>query len=85
MAKYRFKLYRRSIVDETFYVDADSEEEALEIAENEPPDPDGDPTWLEWLDEGYEIDTAEPPEIIDPLYRMVKDHEDQKKVDLLVD
>lgn len=71
MKKYR--LNRRSIIDETFWVEAEDEDEALQIAR------DGgavqDPTdteWCDWADDDYEITKTEE---LDPLYLMVRNHE----------
>lgn len=69
MAAFRYKLVRRSIVEETFYVDADSEDEATDIANSNPPDPEGNPEWIEWYDDWYEIIDTES---LDPLYTMIK-------------
>jgi hypothetical protein len=76
MAKFKFELYRRSITCETYWVEADSEEEALEIAGDGDA---GDPIleFIEWYDDHY---TVEGKECIDPLYVMVKDY---KLVDIL--
>jgi hypothetical protein len=78
MAKYKFQISRRSIMLEVYWVEADSEEEALEIANDGNA---GDPAldWIDWMDDQYEVDDVE---IIDPLYRMVKDY---KSVDKMVE
>ena len=71
MAKYRYEITRRSIVCETYWVEADSEEEALEICTNGcAEDPQLD--FIDWYDDNYEI---EDTEIIDPLYKMIKEYE----------
>lgn len=69
----KFRLNRRSIIDETFYVIAEDEDAALEIAKNggAVQDPD-DTEWCDWADDDYEITKTEE---LDPLYVMVKDYE----------
>jgi hypothetical protein len=69
----KFRLQRRSIVDETFYVVAEDEDAALEIARNggAVQDPD-DTEWVDWYEEDYEITKTEE---LDPLYVMVKQYE----------
>lgn len=69
----KFRLQRRSIIDETFWVEAEDPDEALQIAR------DGgavqDPTdteWCDWADDDYEITMTEE---LDPLYIMVRNHE----------
>jgi len=72
MAKYKFQISRRSLMLETYWVEADSEEEAMEIAYDGNA---GDPAmeWLDWMDNQYEVDEVE---IIDPLYKMVKEYKE---------
>jgi len=72
MAKYKFQISRRSVMLETYWVEADSEEEAMEIAYDGNA---GDPAmeWLDWMDDQYEVDDVE---IIDPLYKMVKEYKE---------
>jgi hypothetical protein len=76
MPKFKFELYRRSITCETYWVEADSEEEAIEIAANGDV---GDPIleFMDWYDDNYVVESKE---CIDPLYVMVKDY---KSVDTL--
>lgn len=86
MAAFRYTLVRRSIVEETFYIDANSEEEALQLALDECPDPENDPEWIDWYDNHFTSIEKEP---LDPLYKMIKTHEDlaneeQKEVDFSV-
>ena len=71
MAKYRYELTRRSIVCETYFVEADSEEEAIEVLMNGAGD-DPQLEFIDWYDDNYEV---EHTECIDPLYKMVKDYE----------
>ena len=77
MKKYR--LQRRAIIDETFYVEAEDPEEALQIARDGGAvhDPD-DTEWCDWHDEDYEITMTTD---LDPLYVMVKRY--NETVDIL--
>ena len=77
MAAFRYRLFRRSIVEEVFYVEADSAEEAEEIARDTSPDPVTEETeWIDWYDDRYQA--ADEPEILDPLIRMIKEYELEK-------
>lgn len=69
----KFRLQRRSIIDETFWVEAEDEDEALQIARDGGAvhDPD-DVEWCDWADEDYEITGYNE---LDPLYVMVKQYE----------
>ena len=69
----KFRLQRRSIIDETFWVEAEDEDEALQIARDGGAvhDPD-DVEWCDWADDDYEITKIEE---LDPLYVMVKQYE----------
>lgn len=70
MAKYKFQVSRRSIMLETYFVEADSEEEALEICfDGDVPEPVLE--FIDWMDDDYEVDGKE---CIDPLYTMIKEH-----------
>ena len=72
MARYEFQISRRCIMLETYFVQADSEEEAMELAYDGNA---GDPQmeWIDWMDDCYEVDDVE---IIDPLYKMVKEYKE---------
>ena len=78
MPKFKFTLSRRSITLETYEIEADTEEEALEAANEGYL---GDPLleWVDWYDGAYDIDSQEA---IDPLYKMVKAYE-EKTVDIV--
>ncbi len=72
MPRAKYTLCRAAIIDEYYEVEADSEQEALEIAYNGDL---GDPVrteFLDWRDGDYQVWGEE---IIEPLYRMVKDYE----------
>lgn len=72
MPKYRYQVSRRSIVLETYFVEADTEEEALQICyDGDVPEPCLE--FIDWVDDQYEVDDKE---CIDPLYKMVKDYKE---------
>ena len=78
----KFRLARRSIIDETFWVEAEDEDEALQIArEGGAVHDPNDSAWVDWHDDRYEVTKVEE---LDPLYVMVRDH-DRKMVDKLVE
>lgn len=69
----KFRLQRRSIVNETFWVEAEDEDEAIQIAQDGAAVQDpNDSTWVDWYDDRYEITKIEE---LDPLYVMVKHYE----------
>jgi hypothetical protein len=74
MATHKFILVRAARIDEYYEVEANSKEEALEIAY------DGnlaDPVrteFVDWSDDEYAVVDVE---VIDPLYVMVKDYDRQ--------
>jgi hypothetical protein len=70
MPKFEFQISRRSISLETYFVEADSEEEALEIC-NDGNIPEPMLEFLDWIDDEYQVDGKE---CIDPLYTMIKEH-----------
>ena len=78
MPKFKFELYRRSITCETYWVEADTEEEAIEIAANGDV---GDPIleFMDWYDDEYIVESKE---CIDPLYVMVKDYKSVDSLDV---
>ena len=72
MPRFKFTLCRAAVIDEYYEIEADSEEEALEIAYDGGL---GDPVrteFVDWRDDEY---SAVDCEDIEPLYRMVKDYE----------
>lgn len=72
MAKYKFTVVRTAVIDEYYEVEADSKEEALELAyDGGLPDP-VKTEFVDWSDDSYQIVVEE---LIEPLYRMVKDYE----------
>jgi len=68
--KYKFTMSRSAIITEVYEIEADDLEEANEMLYD---GNYGEPVHTEWLDwhGNWEEDERE---IIDPLYRMVKDH-----------
>ena len=79
MKKFKFLMSRTSLIQESFWVEADSEEEAKELGFDGEVD-NGDPDrreWIDYYDDEWSIDETE---CIDPLYRMVKGY---KSVDIL--
>lgn len=71
MAKYKFTVVRTAVIF-SYEVEADSKEEALELAyDGGLPDP-VKTEFVDWSDDSYQIVVEE---LIEPLYRMVKDYE----------
>lgn len=72
---FRYTLYRRSIFSEMFYIEANSIDEALELANEGAMDMEPVASeWMDYYDDHYEIDETEDPEPLDPLYKMIKEH-----------
>jgi hypothetical protein len=74
MAKFKFLMSRTSLIQESFWVEADTEEEASELAMNGEVDND-EPVrrdWIDYYDDEWSIDEKE---CIDPLYVMVKEYQ----------
>ena len=72
----KFTFWRNAIVSEIYVVECESEDEAREMLR------DGQvevftEEWMDWATDDFELEHVE---IVDPLYRMVKDH---KLVDIL--
>jgi hypothetical protein len=74
----KFTYWRNAIVSELYVVDAESEEAAVEMLNNGEVEVFST-EWVDWATSRYELEHVE---IIDPLYRMVKDY---KSVDSLVE
>ncbi len=78
MATHKFILVRAARIDEYYEVEADSKEEALEIAYD---GNCGDPfktEFIDWSDDEYQVVDVE---VIDPLYVMVKDYKSVDNLD----
>lgn len=72
MPRAIYTLVRAAVIDEYYEVEADSEEEALEVAYDGNL---GDPVrteFMDWRDDEYSVVETE---VIEPLYRMVKDYD----------
>jgi hypothetical protein len=65
----RFTIWRRTESVETYEVESESYEEAIEQLNNGCHDPK-DTEFIDWID-GWQLDQIEE---LDPLYRMVKDY-----------
>lgn len=76
MAAFRYAFYRRSLVSETYFIDADSPEEALQRLrdgeESQEPTP---MEWIDWYDDDYTLDQDFEPEPLCPLHKMVKEYD----------
>ena len=75
MPTYRYRYTRRSIVEETFVVEAESEEQALDYLNGGCVDPCGD-EWIDWYDDRYELEDATE---LDPLLVLVNEHRQELK------
>jgi hypothetical protein len=74
MAQFKYAFYRRSIVSETFFVEADSEDEAFQkLMDGEDPEPEP-MEWVDWYDDQYHRDDCIEPEPLCPLHKMVKEY-----------
>lgn len=65
----KFTFWRNSIISEIYVVDAATEEAAREMLQNGEVDVFNE-EWMDWATDDFELEHVE---IIDPLYRMVKD------------
>ena len=74
----KFTFWRNAIVSELYVVDAATEEAAREMLDRGEVDVFTS-EWMDWATDHYELEHVE---IIDPLYRMVKDY---NSVDNLVE
>ena len=67
----KFTFWRNAIVSELYVVDAATEEEARVMLQNGEVEVFNE-EWMDWATDDFEL---EHEEIIDPLYRMVKDYD----------
>ena len=74
----RFTFWRNAIVSELYVVECDTEEQAREMLDRGEVEVFNE-EWMDWATDSFELEHVE---IIDPLYRMVKDYE---SVDSLVE
>jgi hypothetical protein len=65
----KYTVWRRTMNVETYIVEAESEDQAIEQLNNGCHDP-VDTEWVDWID-GWQVETVEE---LDPLYRMIKDY-----------
>ena len=65
----KFTVWRRTMNVETYIVEAESEDQAIEQLNNGCHDP-VDTEWVDWID-GWQVETVEE---LDPLYRMIKEY-----------
>ena len=73
MAAYRFRFSRRVVLDEIYEIEADSEEEAIDMMTS---GEYGDPVeteFIDWYDDDFHFEDKEP---IDPLVKMVAEYKD---------
>ena len=66
----RFTFWRNAIVSETYIFEAESEEAAREMLMNGEVEVHSE-EWMDWASDDFQL---EHEEIIDPLYKMVKEH-----------
>jgi hypothetical protein len=66
----KFTFWRNSIVSELYVVEAATEDAAREMLHNGEVDVHSE-EWMDWATDDYELEHVE---IIDPLYKMVKDY-----------
>jgi hypothetical protein len=72
--QFRFALTRRSIIEETFFVEADSWAEAISVCHGGGYDDKNVHTeWIEWYDDHFEPSES-APEVLCPLTKMVKEY-----------
>ncbi|MCG3772458.1 MAG: hypothetical protein JW384_03670 [Nitrosomonadaceae bacterium] len=67
----KFTFWRNAIVSELYVVDAATEEQAREMLQNGEVEVFTE-EWVDWATDNFELEHVE---IIDPLYRMVKDYD----------
>ena len=67
----RFTFWRNAIISEVYVVECETEEKAREMLQNGEVEVFTE-EWMDWATDNFELEHIE---IIDPLYRMVKDYE----------
>jgi hypothetical protein len=67
----RFTFWRNCIVSETYVVEYETEEQAREMLQNGEVEVFSE-EWIDWATRDFEL---EHTEIIDPLYKMVKEYD----------
>ena len=74
MAKFKFLMSRTSLIEESWWVEADSEEEAMQRGYDGEVDNGPEPAFTRWVDYSDDEWTVVDKECIEPLYQMVKQH-----------
>ena len=72
----KFTFWRNAIISELYVVDAATEEAAREMLQTGEVEVFSE-EWMDWATDDFELEHVE---IIDPLYRMVKDYESVDKL-----
>ena len=72
----RFTFWRNPIISEVYVVECATEAEARVMLQNGEVEVFNE-EWMDWATDSYELEHVE---IIDPLYRMVKDYESVDKL-----
>ncbi len=67
----KFTFWRNAIISETYVIECETEEEAREMLWNGEAEVFNE-EWVDWATDNFELEHVE---IIDPLYRMVKDYD----------
>ena len=67
----KFTFWRNAIISETYVVECETEEQAREMLWNGKVEVFNE-EWVDWATDDFELEHVE---IIDPLYRMVKDYD----------
>ena len=67
----KFTFWRNAIISETYVVECETEEQAREMLWNGKVEVFTE-EWVDWATDDFELEHVE---IIDPLYRMVKDYD----------
>jgi len=79
MKKFTFWRTATSLIEESYWVEADSEEEARELGFDGEVD-NSEPAYRRWIDYTDDEWSIDEKECIDPLYLMVKDFESVDKL-----
>jgi hypothetical protein len=72
----RFTFWRNAIISELYVVECETEEAAREMLDRGEVEVFNE-EWMDWATDSFELEHVE---IIDPLYRMVKDYESVDKL-----
>ena len=67
----KFTFWRNAIISETYVVECETEEQAREMLWNGKVEVFNE-EWVDWATDDFELEHVE---IIDPLYRLVKDYD----------